>query len=49
MEKHYLEYSDPNGAEHKFYEVTIDDVNLSIRYGRIGTDGTEPEQSIPHF
>ena len=33
----YLEYS--AGHEHKFYEVTLDDTLLSIRYGRIGTDG----------
>ncbi|MFC4425937.1 WGR domain-containing protein [Deinococcus navajonensis] len=39
MERTYLEYSDPNGAEHKFYEVTVDGAELTIRYGRIGTDG----------
>lgn len=39
METHYLEYSDPNGHEHKFYEVTLSDCTLTIRYGRIGTDG----------
>lgn len=49
MEKHYLEYSDPNGAEHKFYEVTIDDVNLTIRYGRIGTDGQSQQKAFPSF
>ncbi len=35
----YLEYSDPNGAEHKFYETVVDGSELTIRYGRIGTDG----------
>ncbi|MGY2893544.1 WGR domain-containing protein [Deinococcus sp. UYEF24] len=35
----YLEYSDPDGAEHKFYETVVDGAELAIRYGRIGTDG----------
>ncbi|MBB6098947.1 outer membrane protein assembly factor BamB [Deinobacterium chartae] len=39
MERHYLEYSDPNGSEHKFYEVTLEGSELTVRYGRIGTEG----------
>lgn len=35
----YLEYSDPDGAEHKFYETVVDGAELAIRYGRIGTEG----------
>ncbi|MBD2197323.1 MULTISPECIES: WGR domain-containing protein [Calothrix] len=33
----YLELSD--GKSHKFYEVTIDDVEVTVRYGRIGDAG----------
>jgi predicted DNA-binding WGR domain protein len=33
----YLELSD--GKSHKFYEVTIDDVAVTVRYGRIGDTG----------
>ncbi|MHA0040552.1 WGR domain-containing protein [Deinococcus sp. PEB2-63] len=43
----YLEYSDPNGAEHKFYEVTVDGADLTVRYGRIGTDGQTQRKTFP--
>ncbi|UBV41615.1 WGR domain-containing protein [Deinococcus taeanensis] len=43
----YLEYSDPNGAEHKFYEVTLDAATLTIRYGRIGTEGQTQHKTFP--
>ncbi|BAY96396.1 WGR domain-containing protein [Tolypothrix tenuis PCC 7101] len=33
----YLELSD--GKSHKFYEVTINDVEVTVRYGRIGDAG----------
>ena len=36
-EKSYLEFS--SGAAHKFYEVTVEDARVTIRYGRIGTAG----------
>jgi predicted DNA-binding WGR domain protein len=36
----YLELSQEIGS-HKFYEVIISDKTLSIRYGRIGTQGTQ--------
>ncbi len=39
MDHHYLEFSDPQGSEHKFYEVLIEDATLTVRYGRIGTEG----------
>lgn len=47
MQRTYLEYSDPNGAEHKFYEVLIDGAELTIRYGRIGTDGQKQVKAFP--
>ncbi|MFN4253002.1 WGR domain-containing protein [Deinococcus sp.] len=47
MSATYLEYSDPNGAEHKFYEVTVDGADLTVRYGRIGTDGQTQRKTFP--
>lgn len=35
----YLELSQEDGAAHKFYEVTVDDLVVTVRYGRIGADG----------
>lgn len=35
----YLELSEDGGASHKFYEVTVEGTQLSIRYGRIGDSG----------
>lgn len=35
----YLELSDPEGASHKFYEVTVDGATVTTRFGRIGTTG----------
>lgn len=40
MRKIYLELSSDTATAHKFYEVTTDDKTMTIRYGRIGTDGT---------
>ncbi|OJJ22085.1 molybdenum metabolism regulator [marine bacterium AO1-C] len=40
MTKTYLELSQDAGTAHKFYEVIIDGTKVTIRYGRIGTDGT---------
>ena len=37
MEVIYLELSE--GESHKFYEVTVNNSEVSIRYGRIGTQG----------
>ncbi len=39
MQKFYLELSEEGGGSHKFYEVVVDGVKMSVRYGRIGTDG----------
>ncbi|MFB9994833.1 WGR domain-containing protein [Deinococcus oregonensis] len=47
MERTYLEYSDPHGAEHKFYEVTVDGSDLTIRYGRIGSEGQQQAKTFP--
>ncbi|GHJ44600.1 molybdenum metabolism regulator [Catellatospora sp. TT07R-123] len=35
----YLELSEADGGSHKFYEVIVDDTELTIRYGRIGDPG----------
>ena len=35
----YLELSEDSGSAHKFYEVTVDGTDLTIRYGRIGDQG----------
>ena len=43
MTKTYLELSQAVGA-HKFYEVTVDGKKVSVRYGRIGTNGTSSEK-----
>ena len=39
MSRTYLELSDEIGSEHKFYEVTVEDSTLTLRFGRIGTPG----------
>ncbi|WAL72284.1 WGR domain-containing protein [Kitasatospora sp. YST-16] len=36
----YLELSEDEGSAHKFYEVTVKEAELTIRYGRIGESGT---------
>ncbi|MBN1172639.1 MAG: WGR domain-containing protein [Micromonosporaceae bacterium] len=39
QEQTYLELSEEGGGAHKFYEVTVDDATMTIRYGRIGDAG----------
>lgn len=39
VETTYLELSEADGGAHKFYEVIVDDTELTIRYGRIGDAG----------
>lgn len=46
MERTYLEFSAPDGSEHKFYEVVVDGAELTIRYGRIGTEGQKQTKSF---
>lgn len=38
-EKTYLELSESDGNSHKFYEVTLNHTQVTIRYGRIGDMG----------
>jgi predicted DNA-binding WGR domain protein len=45
-EKTYLELSEDDGASHKFYEVILEETNVAIRYGRIGTDGSAQTQQF---
>ncbi|MBC7921473.1 MAG: WGR domain-containing protein [Ferruginibacter sp.] len=45
-EKTYLELSEDDGASHKFYEVATDATTVTIRYGRIGTDGAVQTQQF---
>ncbi len=43
----YLEYSEEQGVSHKFYEVTVDGCDMTVRYGRIGTDGNRSTKTFP--
>ncbi|GIF14155.1 WGR domain-containing protein [Actinoplanes teichomyceticus] len=42
----YLELSEDSGSAHKFYEVTVDGTELTIRYGRIGDRGQVKQSSF---
>jgi predicted DNA-binding WGR domain protein len=44
----YLELSEETGS-HKFYEVLINDLELTIRYGRIGEAGQSSKKSFESF
>ena len=46
-EKTYLELSEASGSSHKFYEVTVQDKQLTIRYGRIGDSGQTQTKAYP--
>lgn len=35
----YLELSEDSGSAHKFYEVTVDGTDMTVRFGRIGERG----------
>lgn len=43
----YLELSQDGGGAHKFYEVTVEDLAVSVRYGRIGADGQTQRSTFP--
>jgi predicted DNA-binding WGR domain protein len=43
----YLELSEQDGSAHKYYEVTVAGVVVSIRYGRIGTAGQLQTSAFP--
>ena len=45
--KTYLELSEDSGTAHKFYEVIVADKDVTIRYGRIGTEGTTKTKTHP--
>ncbi|MEU7824331.1 WGR domain-containing protein [Catellatospora sp. NPDC049133] len=42
----YLELSEADGGSHKFYEVVVDDTELTIRYGRIGDPGATTKSTF---
>nr|WP_019366529.1 WGR domain-containing protein [Pseudomonas luteola] len=46
--KYYLELSDDSTEKHKFYELelNLDGFLISIRYGRIGTNGQSQKISF---
>ncbi|HLO86896.1 MAG TPA: WGR domain-containing protein [Nostocaceae cyanobacterium] len=46
-EKTYLELSEADGGSHKFYEVVVNDTQVTIRYGRIGDKGQIQSKSYP--
>jgi outer membrane protein assembly factor BamB len=46
-EKTYLELSQTDGSSHKFYEVTLNNTEVTIRYGRIGDNGQTQTKTYP--
>lgn len=46
-EKTYLELSQTDGSSHKFYEVVINNTEVTIRYGRIGDKGQTQTKTYP--
>lgn len=46
MRRVYLELSQDDGVSHKFYEVTVEGTEMTIRYGRIGTNGSKSTKSF---
>ena len=46
-ERTYLEVSESNSSSHKFYEVIVNDTEVSIRYGRIGDSGQTQVKTYP--
>ncbi len=46
-EKTYLELSETDGGSHKFYEVTVNNTQVTIRYGRIGDSGQTQTKTYP--
>ncbi|MCZ7416039.1 MULTISPECIES: WGR domain-containing protein [unclassified Streptomyces] len=43
----YLELSQDGGGAHKFYEVTVDGMTVTVRYGRIGAVGQTQRTTFP--
>jgi predicted DNA-binding WGR domain protein len=46
-EKTYLELSQTEGSSHKFYEITVNDTQVIVRYGRIGDSGQTQSKTYP--
>jgi outer membrane protein assembly factor BamB len=46
-ERTYLELSENEGTSHKFYEVVVNDTQVTIRYGRIGDAGQTKVSNYP--
>ncbi|MBL8151341.1 MAG: WGR domain-containing protein [Blastocatellia bacterium] len=46
-ERTYLELSEEGGSSHKFYEVLLNDTQLTIRFGRIGDQGQVKVSNFP--
>ncbi len=45
--KTYLELSEDTGSAHKFYEVTVNNTDVTIRFGRIGDAGQSKTTKYP--
>ncbi|MEW2625365.1 WGR domain-containing protein [Streptomyces sp. NPDC048106] len=43
----YLELSQESGGAHKFYEVSVDGLVVTVRYGRIGSGGQTQTSTFP--
>jgi predicted DNA-binding WGR domain protein len=46
-ERTYLELSEDGGKSHKFYELTLDDKTVTVRFGRIGDSGQTQTKTFP--
>ncbi len=47
MAVYYLEYVAPEEHHHKFYELRVEEQTVKIRFGRIGTEGTQQIKEYP--
>ena len=47
MAVYYLEYIAPTEHHHKFYELIVKQQTVKIRFGRIGTEGTQQIKDYP--
>ncbi|MBC7645610.1 MAG: WGR domain-containing protein [Pseudopedobacter sp.] len=45
----YLELSEDGGSSHKFYEVVVQNLELTLRYGRIGEAGQSSKKTLESF
>lgn len=49
FEKSYLEFSDESKKSHKFYEVTIQENQVTFRFGRIGDNGQIKKETYESY